>query len=314
MAPMLLVSLGLHGLFLLIPVASSDEAAVPAPDPDKDSIRITRVPPNQASESEEVAAVPPAAAPPQSSASRTTASQPAAAARRPAPASPSPRTSSEPSRDLPDLSENSSSTVESPNPEAPRVDSRVDPPAMVITPMPAEEARELLASLHASDRITRVVDQLKSSLDRRYGYDPANISRDAFSNNEQQWINALKQSLGRSTLEPEIYRPDIEITHTQRVCLIPEPWDTPVIGFVLNPDGTLEGEPAILRSTGYGLLDQKAVNALKPESLEAPETQTAYTVQVEIIVDYGRYDCLQLKPPEISRRLHEATEATRNSG
>ena len=45
LAPMLLASLGLHGLFLLIPVASSDEAAIPPPDPEQDNIAITRIPP-----------------------------------------------------------------------------------------------------------------------------------------------------------------------------------------------------------------------------------------------------------------------------
>lgn len=44
-APMLLISLALHGAFLLIPVASSDDEVLPPPDPEQDNIAITRIPP-----------------------------------------------------------------------------------------------------------------------------------------------------------------------------------------------------------------------------------------------------------------------------
>ena len=44
-APMLLASLGLHGLLLFMPTGASSEAPIPPPDPEQDSIAITRVPP-----------------------------------------------------------------------------------------------------------------------------------------------------------------------------------------------------------------------------------------------------------------------------
>ncbi|PSN06736.1 hypothetical protein C7293_30800, partial [filamentous cyanobacterium CCT1] len=43
LAPMLLASLGLHGLFLVMPTGVSSEAPIPPPDPEQDSIAITRV-------------------------------------------------------------------------------------------------------------------------------------------------------------------------------------------------------------------------------------------------------------------------------
>ncbi|MGB7312515.1 MAG: hypothetical protein WA939_06255, partial [Nodosilinea sp.] len=42
---MLLASLGLHGLVLMLPAGSGGEAVIPPPDPEQDSVAITRVPP-----------------------------------------------------------------------------------------------------------------------------------------------------------------------------------------------------------------------------------------------------------------------------
>ena len=45
LAPMLLASLGLHGLILLVPTGASQDEAIPPPDPEQDSVAITRIPP-----------------------------------------------------------------------------------------------------------------------------------------------------------------------------------------------------------------------------------------------------------------------------
>ncbi len=44
LAPMLLVSLGLHGLMLLVPTGASQDEVIPPPDPEQDSVAITRLP------------------------------------------------------------------------------------------------------------------------------------------------------------------------------------------------------------------------------------------------------------------------------
>ncbi len=41
--PMLLASLGLHGLFLFVPMGASDEDLVPPPDPEEDGIAVTKI-------------------------------------------------------------------------------------------------------------------------------------------------------------------------------------------------------------------------------------------------------------------------------
>ncbi len=52
-APMLLASLGLHGLILLVPTGASQDAVIPPPDPEQDSVAITRIPPATPADSDE---------------------------------------------------------------------------------------------------------------------------------------------------------------------------------------------------------------------------------------------------------------------
>ncbi|PSN18457.1 hypothetical protein C7271_12440 [filamentous cyanobacterium CCP5] len=293
-APMLFVSLGLHGLFLLIPTASSDEVAIPPPNPEEDSITITRIPSNDAEGATQNVADSQVVAPAPKSIAPVAQAQTVQATNRQA-VEPAARPQSQRTRaPLPDLREDPEPSVQTPNPDPPDP----DPPSMVITPLPAEQARELLASLQSSDRIAGTVADLRAYLDRRYGYQPHSTTRDALKANEEHWIAEVKQSLDRADLEPEIYRPDLEVAYRQRVCFEPTPWSKPVLGFVLTPSGLLADDPVVLRSTGYGVLDNRAIAVLKRATLTPPDNTTAYTIEADVSIDYGRYDCLKIQPPE----------------
>lgn len=312
LAPMLFLSLGLHALLLFTPLAASDDEAVPPPDPEEDSIAITRIPPSEAGPAPEA----------------TDVTVPAEAVQSPAPKTANPAATSNPSanqppasgnvrnRNVPRLNSNNgnnrsnrssdpSASVSDPNPDPPNPSSRLnpEPPSMVIDPLPQDKAAEFLASLQLSNRVAGFIPGLRASLRERYAYSPENTTRSAYDQNETEWIAEVRQETGNSNLEVETYFPPLDVTHKQRVCLTPEPMGRTFIGFVLAPDGRLKSEPVLLRSSGYQFLDEKVMAAFSAADLEAPEVTTAYTIKVEVEVDYGSfrgedYDCLQVQSPE----------------
>ncbi|MBE9141484.1 hypothetical protein IQ254_30575, partial [Nodosilinea sp. LEGE 07088] len=82
LAPLLLASLGLHALLLMLPVGSSDEAVIPPPDPDQDTVAITRVPPAGTPDAAATPGTTPAPGPPAQPLASTTTPAPATAPRR----------------------------------------------------------------------------------------------------------------------------------------------------------------------------------------------------------------------------------------
>ena len=289
LAMLLSASLGLHALFLFIPLAGSNQEAIPPPNPAEDNIAITRVPHSQPPDNSSEGSTAVAPSPP------VQLGQPQAL-RQPS----SPVLASPPTPEVKPATPNqqpinpSVEPVENPN----RSLSNIPPPSMVITPLPAEEARQLLASLKRSDRVTAMIDSIQTWLHNRFAYQKQGTSRSDYSQNQEAWLAVIREEIGDGNLVDERYRPDLELTYHQRVCLQPEPWKKPIIGFVLNPEGAMVSEPVLLRKTGYGFLDAAVLEAFKSQSFEASRRIQAYTIEVVVEIDYGRYDCLKIQRPE----------------
>ena len=302
LAPMLLASLGLHGLFLLIPMASSDEAVIPPPDPEQDNIAITRIPPAA------TATAQPSAATTTGTQAMTqrpvaTATAPARPAPGPTPASPpptapqavQPRPGARPSNPpnssaLPNLPEqgNSSDTATSrplnPNPSV--SNSRPTIPAL------GQNRRDnILAYVAGLDLSQARIDQLAANIWRQYGYSVFNTSRGEYTDNLTQWQNDLQAETGLADLTAEEDRTEFKVEIDRRVCLVEPPGDIK-IGFVVNPDGSLRQDPVLLRSSGYEDLNQQAMDRVSQYQPPATDAVKAYTVTVETGVNYGAYNCL----------------------
>lgn len=310
LAPMLLASLGLHGLLLLIPVASSDEAAIPPPDPEQDNIAITRIPPAAAdttpSQALPAAAMVPQAVPQRSvqpvPQQRGSANVPASRQPTTARSAASPNVSRTPATlptgtrqgNLPRLSSQREPARNSPT-------ARVNPPnpgapiAQPTVPSLGQDRRETILAYVASlnlpeDRLT----QLSATIWQRYGYSTLNTSRGEYTDNLTQWQEDIQQETGLADLVAEEDRTDFDVEIKRRVCLVQPPGDIK-IGFVANPNGSLQQDPVLLRSSGYEILDQKALERLGQYAPEQADSIKAYTVTVETAVDYGPNDCLS--PP-----------------
>jgi hypothetical protein len=310
LAPMLLASLGLHGLFLLIPVASSDEAAIPPPDPEQDNIAITRIPPAAADTSPSTpspvaTAVPqvvpqraPIAATRQGTPTNLAAGQPQSvpnrtggrSSRTPSSRTPSPRANQ---AELPRLSEQGTAADDS-------ATARVSPPRPgVPTPQPTIPAlsqnrqETLLAYVASLDLPEERLNQLAATLWQRYGYSSLNTRREDATENLEVWQDTIQQETGLTDLIPqEDHTANLSVEIERRVCLTKPPGDIK-LGLLVNPDGSLRQEPALLRSSGYDELNQKAIDLIHQYAPQRSDEIKAYTVTVDTAVDYGPNDCLQ---------------------
>jgi TonB family protein len=135
------------------------------------------------------------------------------------------------------------------------------------------------------------INQLRSYILQRFGYSEAVTHRDVYNSNLKQWESLIQQQTGISDLTAEIDRSQLSITYQQRVCLRAEPGEARV-GVLVNPDGSQRQEPVLLRSSGYAVLDQEAVELVKRHNFGPAPTLKAYTVPVKNRLDYGRQPCI----------------------
>jgi TonB family protein len=139
------------------------------------------------------------------------------------------------------------------------------------------------------------VDRAAASIQNRFGYNAAAVTRDAFNTNKAQWESAIQQDAGRADLTAEEDRTNLSTVYPQRVCLAVEPGDLK-IGALVNPDGSWRGEPTLLRSSGYGTLDRKALQEIQRHRFAPADGVRAYVLTVDATVDYGRRPCLNPNP------------------
>lgn len=294
---MLLASLGIHVGLLLLPMAASNDEALPPPDLEQDNIAITRIPPTAPSNPRALASTPVAAA--QIRPTPTTAPLPAqsgATATSSRPTTQGTRQNrtdrgvrSHPSTPLsqgavPNLNQSSRSV--SPNPPA------LPLPSVEPQPFNPMIHQRLLAHAQTLTLPPIQIAQLAGGLSQWYAYSPANTSGTDFSANLSRWIEAVKQAAAQPNLWNEPLEPPLTVEHYRRVCLMPAP-QTAVVGVVVSPSGALQGEPTLLQSTGYGFLNTVVLDAVKRNSFPAPGELKAYTVDVTVRVDYGSLDCLK---------------------
>ncbi|MGG6237921.1 energy transducer TonB [Nodosilinea sp. AN01ver1] len=315
LAPMLLVSLGLHGLVLMLPAGSDGEAVIPPPDPEQDSVAITRVPPAGTPESGAAAAsttTTPVPARPSVPIGAARQSQPLSQATAP---QPTPQPASRSRSPQPQARPRSQPQPQSPPPQSasdprPAASSRPasDDPAAATAPTPSAPdassqplfdsnlGERLLAHVATVDLPQAQVDQAAESIQNRFAFNAAAVTREAFNANQQRWEAAIRQD-GQANLSPEINRTEFSTVYPQRVCLSDVPGDIN-IGAVVNPDGSWRGEPTLLRSSGYGALDRKAMQEIQNHTFAPADGLKAYVLTVETSVDYGPRPCLDPNPKE----------------
>jgi len=110
------------------------------------------------------------------------------------------------------------------------------------------------------------------------------------------WLTALNES-GAVQVDPEEPAlPELkgfeqEVPYPMNICLPIAPSDANW-GVLVNPDGSIEGEPEMLRSTGYRRFDERSQALV--EAFEFPETEHPQAYIIEVPVDYNSLLCQKL--------------------
>lgn len=297
LAPMLLASLGLHGLVLFAPVTPSDEELVPPPDPEEDGVAITKIdapqPRNPVAASANTGTV--TTAPP---APTATPAQSAAA-----PATRSPRNTAPPTRatatsqsDRPtSASLNSPSqegavpnfaqipSVNSPNTAAPPVGGRSTsgdgrtPPSRTETvagPDPFEKYIEVFATYNGVKVSPADATEIQT------------IWLESFSDRGSEFTN----------LEIEPLPLPEPLPYESNICLPNAPAAAQLLVLV-NADGTVDSYQPFMQRTGYRIFDNAAADAVK--AYDFPEANSPQAYLAEVAVDYDEADCQW--PPQVDK-------------
>ncbi|MFE4107979.1 hypothetical protein [Almyronema epifaneia] len=240
---------------------SSQKAEIPEPEPEpQETIRVTRLP-------VEATLPPPIAEPP--------------AAPPPAP----PRASS--------------------SPPAPAVATKV--PAEAIAPRletastetdlnetdTAAEQTETETSETETSTGTEITDAspLEDKLKdiRFYSYSANWTTEGEATGRFSEWVAELSLNYG---LFPTRLADPLVLPYEPTKCLSPEPVLASV-GVIVDPAGQLVEEPELLKSTGYDILNQKALVEAQKQSFPAGNAVKAYSLEVQV-----QYDATSCVPPE----------------
>ncbi len=302
---MLLMSLGLHGVLLLLPIGGADQAVMPGPDPEQDSVTITRVPPDDRSTEPPLPVSPvpsqaaPTAPPTEVGAPTPVRQRPAAApARSPAPQPAPPATAAPPATSSPDST-----------PATPPEPTLAEPPD---TPPPASSTapsqplfdtslgEQLLAHGQSLNLPQAQIERALASIQERFVYDAEAASPAAYEANLNEWTTALQQPPDLVNGVPQAYPDTLSVTYYQRACL-PETPGTAKIGAVVNPAGETQARPVVLQSSGYGELDRLVMNRVRTHTFPQAADPRAYTLEVETDVNHGQSGCLD--PDNLLERL-----------
>lgn len=300
--PMLLASVGLHGLVLFAPISPSEEDLVPPPDPEEDGIAITKVdapqprprPPAAANASTVKTARPtPTPSPqpaqtrssnqPQRAASHSTHSASRAQGRRTeltAAAQASRDRTAQRQPSVPALPE--ANTVRNPNPTAPSVvDSNASQPTL--------------------DVAAATVDPFEEYIKVFETYNGVSISEEEAANLREIWLDSFSDRGPHfSDLEIQPLQDFDSIPYAANICL-PSPPETAQVLVMVNPDGEIDEYKQFLQRTGYRTFDNEATKLINSHDFPTTDAPQAYLV--EIAVDYDADECQW--PPQVDKLPEE---------
>lgn len=119
-------------------------------------------------------------------------------------------------------------------------------------------------------------------------YDDTNVSEDAAETNTEEWLVAIYEGKGNIAADTA----ELTIDSQFKVCKdIPPSYG--LVGVLVNPDGT-QTNTAVLKSTGYEVLNRRALEAVENNDFGQPEALTQYQVKIDVI--YTPEGCVDSLP------------------
>ncbi len=302
----------------MIPVAggSSDEI-VPAPNPEGESITVTRIPPKTAEPSGQPAA--PQSRPAVPTATGVTAvRQPVAGAQQPTgTATQQTQRPTQTSQSSASKSPTTSSNSNTENRSNQNTNLDIASEIGVLSsdennrannnagnrPFAAqtEQAAPTLVALKDGVQAQEVPNLLRDFL-ARLRHSVLRTTDPEVEEAKQAWLATLSEQPDIKVSDPQDLDKALEINYpltgddngSRRFlsCLTPVP-EKGLVGVVVNPDGAIATEPTLLRSSGYDFLNDIALAKIQDYTdFPNADSQQLYTVDVE--VDYDKDACIEL--------------------
>jgi|GEM_PF-3527624 len=295
--PMLLLSLGLHGLVLFVPMAPSEEDLVPPPDAEEDGIAITKVDPPGVSrpslltESPTSVQATPNSLPGGSGNGASASSRPPqrAAANRPSDPNRTPSTTSgrRPRAAGTRQSDPPETSATTPNPTVTVPDLRPDPQAnpagsTVDNPNPSAPTVEARSQANRT--------QFLSYTDIFSTYQGLQLNTpEETAERRNLWLRSFTDQGGEyAGLEIQPLTLPDPIPYESGICLPGSP-NTAQMLVLVEADGTLNKDIMTLQSTGYRKFNQAAQRLVETHSFAEAAQPQAYLV--DVAVDYDEADC-----------------------
>ena len=292
-APMLLVSLGLHGLVLFIPTGPAAEELLPPPEPEEDGVAVIKIEPptvrTTAANANDgtVKTARPSAAPRAGTSAVTRAAptpqNPPRVARRPGDR-PSPNPNNADSTALIGDLPNSDQTTAR-NPQPPPIGGRA---TSDIGRRPPDHLGDTPAS--AADPFDDYIEIFKT-------YTGLQLAEAEAVERRELWLQSLRDrgpEFADLAIRPlKIFEP---LPYAANICL-PAPPDAARILVLVDGDGTPDSYQPFVQQTQYRAFDNAAEDRVRQYTF--PEVDEPRAYRVEIAVDYDDSDCDW--PPAVDR-------------
>ncbi|MEO1507439.1 MAG: hypothetical protein AAFU84_07305 [Cyanobacteria bacterium J06633_23] len=315
--PIFLLAAGLHAGLLMIPVAGgSSDDIVPAPDPEGESITVTRIPPAQpqgggatrsASRPNQTNSTPKAPASSNSSGqsagsgskakSGSQGGQSSGSGNTGADSNGSTEESSAPAGGLPPLPPSGDSSPAGPTAGS---DNGGSTPVEVTPSSEAATPPTLIALKEGVQ--DRGVPKLLRDFLALFNHSVLQTTDEELEESKRLWLAELDQSGPRVSVSKELEIPlnisypltvdDNNGPRQLRSCLDPLPAKG-VMGVIVDADGELATEPTLLRSSGYEVLNNVALAKIK-DYTDFPDEGSHQAYTIDIDVDYDKDACLDL--------------------
>ncbi|MDJ0701669.1 MAG: hypothetical protein QNJ46_00165 [Leptolyngbyaceae cyanobacterium MO_188.B28] len=167
----------------------------------------------------------------------------------------------------------------------------LDPGAQENEPTQQDAGIQTNLSFNAPER-----ESIRDRLDG-YAYKAELTSEEAAKEAIAVWTADVQVESAVEDLQPQLTElPAIKnpIENPVRVCL-PQASASAMIGILISPDGQIMGQPKLLKSTGYAVLNNWAAQSLGQALAENPELlpgDSYQALQFEIPIKYGEEICV----------------------
>ncbi|WP_204141777.1 energy transducer TonB [Halomicronema sp. CCY15110] len=294
-APMLLVSLGLHGLVLFIPTGPAEEELLPPPDPEEDGVAVIKI--DAPSERPTAANTDPGTvktARPSSATPRPTATAPAG---RAAPRQQNPQSGNRRPSDRPSPNPNNVGSPELIG-DLPNADQATEP-----NPQPSPTDGRATSDIgrrppdRPGDATAAEADPFGDYIEIFKTYSGLQLTEGQAAERRELWLQSLRDrgpTFADLEIRPlKIFEP---LPYAANICL-PAPPDAARILVLVDGDGTLDSYQPFVQQTQYRAFDNAAEDRVRQYAY--PEVAEPRAYRVELAVDYDDTDCDW--PPDVDR-------------